>query len=102
MIPLSAQDPAVFALLVKVVLGALASFLAIIAWTRAGSAAWVFIVASVLAHYAGVLYAALRLFGLLAGPELLVAGYPIGSLISENLSIVLVVAALVSFLRSGR
>ncbi len=97
-----AGDPAVFALVVRIALGALASFFAIIVWTRAASLSWMLVVAGVLANYAGTLYDTLRLFGLLSGPEFLVAGYPLGSLLSENLSILCFIAAFVLYLRRDR
>lgn len=94
-------DGIVFSLLVRLVLGAIASALAILAWTRTRSLSWILIIAGILAGYAGTLYSALRVFGFLSGSEILIYGAPLGSLISDNLSILFFILAFVFFLRKS-
>ncbi len=96
------DEPAVFGLLVRLSLGAVASFLAILSWTRARSLAWIFVVFGVLAGYAGILYSALRLFGLFSGPEILIFGISLGVLISENVPVLFFILGFVFFLRNDR
>jgi hypothetical protein len=95
-----ASDGAAFELVVRLALGALASFLAIIVWSKTRDLAWICVIAGILASYAGTLYRALRLFGLFSGPEILVYGASLGSLVSDNLSVVFFILAFIVFLRS--
>ena len=95
-------DGAVAELLVRIALGAVASFLAIVCWTRTRSPAWIFVISGVLASYIGTLYRALRAFGLLTGPEVAFFGTSLGILISENLPLVCFIAAFIAFLRIER
>lgn len=96
------DEPAVFGLLVRLSLGAAASFLAILSWTRARSLAWMFVIFGVLAAYAGILYSALRVFGLFSGPEILIFGISLGVLISENVPVLFFILGFVFFLRNDR
>jgi hypothetical protein len=96
------SDQAVLELLIRLGLGALASFLAIASWTRTRDLYWVFVIAGILANYAGTLYRAIRSFGLLTGPEVLVRGVPLGTLISDNLSILCFIVACALYLRTYR
>lgn len=95
-------EPAVFGLLVRLTLGAIASFLAILSWTRARSVAWMFVIVGVLSGYAGILYSALRVFGLFSGPEILIFGISLGVLVSENVPVLLFIFAFIFFMRNDR
>lgn len=95
-------DGAVFELLVRLVIGSIASFLAIVAWTRTRSLAWMFVIAGVLAAYAGTLYRTLRAFGLFSGPEISFFGTSLAFLVSENLPSIFFIAALICFIRAER
>lgn len=94
--------PDITALLVQFVLGGIASFFAILSWTYTRNLYWLLAIAGILSIYAGILYRALLLFGLIAGPELLVLGAPLGTLISDNLSILFFIAACIAYIRSNR
>jgi hypothetical protein len=87
-------------LLVRLALGALASFFSIIVWSKTRDGAWICVVAGILASYAGTLYRALRVFGLFPGSELLVFGASLGNLVSDNLSFVFFIAAFILFLKN--
>lgn len=95
-------DGAVFELLVRLTLGAITSFLAILCWTRTRNLSWMFVIAGVLASYAGTLYRSLRFFGLFPGAEIRFFGTSLALLVSENLPIVLFAGAFIAFLRSER
>ena len=94
------EDSAVFELLIRLSLGAVASFFAIISWTRTRSLYWVFVIVGILAMYAGTLYRALLTFGFFAGSKFLILGLPLASVISDNLSIVCFIFACIFYIRS--
>ncbi len=94
------SDGAVAELLVRIVLGAVASFLAIVSWTRTRSLAWMLVIVGILASYVGTLYRALRAFGLFSGPEIAFFGTSLGILVSENLPLLCFIAALAAFLKT--
>jgi hypothetical protein len=96
------SNPEITALLIQFVLGGIASFFAILSWTYTRNLYWLLAIAGILSIYASILYRALRLFGLITGPELLVLGTPLGTLVSDNLSIVFFIAASIAYIRSNR
>jgi hypothetical protein len=87
-------------LLVRLALGAIASFFSIIVWSKTRDAAWICVVAGILASYAGTLYRTLRAFGLFPNSDILVFGASLGNLISDNLSFVFFIAAFIIFLKN--
>lgn len=92
------QNPELFELLVSLVFGAVASFLAIMVWTKTANLAWILVVAGVLASYAGLLYRTLRLFGFFSSSSIPVFASSLGSLLSTNIPQALFIAALIAFL----
>jgi len=86
----------------KLILGATATFLAILVWSRTREAAWVLVVAAVLASYAGIVYSALKLFGIVNEDPIVVSGLPLVELAIQNLPMLLFVGAFVVFLVSRR
>lgn len=96
------SNPEITALLIQFVLGGIASFFAILSWTYTRNLYWLFTIAGILSIYAGILYRALLLFGLIAGPQLLVLGTPLGTLISDNLSTLFFITASIAYIRSNR
>jgi hypothetical protein len=88
--------------LTRLVAGAVATFLAILVWSKTREAAWVLVVAGALAMYAGTVYAALELFGIVGDETLVVAGIPVGALIIQNLPTLLFIAAFAVFLLRRR
>lgn len=89
-------------LIVRLSLGALASTLAIVSWTRTRTLDWFFVIAGILASYAGSLYRALRAFGLFPGGDLLVGGASLALMLSDNLSILFFSLACFFYLRSQK
>lgn len=92
-------DGTVIELLVRLILGALASFVAIVSWTRTRSPSWIFVVVGVLALYAGTLYRALRSFGLFSLSDVFIGGASLGTLISDNLSLLFFIVGCVVHIR---
>lgn len=95
-------DGTAIELIVRLALGALACVLAIISWTRTRTLDWFFVIAAIIASYAGTLYRALKAFGLFPSGDLLVAGASLGILISDNLPILLLTFACFFYVRSRK
>jgi hypothetical protein len=89
-------------MLTKLVLGAVATFLAILVWSRTREAAWVLVVAGVLATYVGIVYNTLELFGIISPQAFTVSGLPLGTLVVQNLPVLFFVAAFAVFLLRRR
>jgi len=64
---------------------AVATFLAIVVWSKTRDAAWMLIVVGIVAGYADILYALLTEFGLAPERGPLVAGVPLLGLVFPNL-----------------
>jgi len=96
------QSPELFELLVSLVFGAIASFLAIMVWTRTASLAWILVVAGILASYAGLLYRTFRVFGFFSTSSIPVFASSLGSILSANIPQVLFIAALIAFLTTRK
>lgn len=90
--------PEFILVLTKLILGAVATFLAILVWSRTREASWVLVVGGVIAAYAGIVYAALRTFGILAEDALLVSGIPVAELIAQNLPTLLFIGGFAVYL----
>lgn len=101
LLPFLANGTAV-ELIVRLSIGAVACVFAIISWTRTRTLDWFFVIAAILAAYAGTLYRALRAFGLFPGGDLLVAGAPLALVVSDNLPLVLLIFACFFYIRARR
>jgi hypothetical protein len=89
-------------LLSRLVLGAVATFLAILVWSRTREAAWVLVGAGVIAAYAGNVYSSLKLFGIVVEDALVVSGIPVAELVAQNLPTLLFIAAFAVFVLRRR
>ncbi|MDR2080049.1 MAG: hypothetical protein LBP74_10045 [Treponema sp.] len=69
----------------RLFLGSLASFLAIMLWSKTRDVAWMLMVIGTIAAYAEIVYTILGLFGIATGTALLVGSVPIPGLILSNL-----------------
>lgn len=90
--------PEFIVVLSKLVLGAVATFLAILVWSRTRDAEWVLVVAGVMASYAGIVYSALKSFGIVAEDAVVVSGIPVAELVAQDLPALLFIAAFAAFL----
>jgi hypothetical protein len=88
--------------LTKLVLGAVATFLAILVWSRTREAAWILLGSGVIASYAAIVYSALKTFGIVAEEALIVSGIPVAELIAQNLPTLLFMAAFIVFIARRR
>ncbi|HVO39252.1 MAG TPA: hypothetical protein VMV03_09525 [Spirochaetia bacterium] len=80
-------------------LGAFATFCAILLWSRTRDMAWTFVIIGVIVSYADIVLATLRTYGLL-GPEPLLAGVPIIRILLANIPLLFLgLGFLVAFAR---
>ena len=80
-------------ILSRLILGAVASFLAIMIWSRTRDIAWMLLVIGVIVAYVETVYGILKLFGIIAGDLLVIGSMPLISIILPNLPIVFFIAA---------
>jgi len=52
-------------ILVRLILGALATFFGILLWSRTRDAAWIFVILGILVSYAEIIFSTLRQFGII-------------------------------------
>ena len=76
----------------RLILGALAAFLAIMLWSRTRDAAWMLMVIGAIAAYAEIVYSILRLLGVIGG--IVVGSIPLMSILLSCLPLVFFIAAL--------
>ncbi|MBQ0039098.1 MAG: hypothetical protein KBS64_01555 [Treponema sp.] len=67
--------------IIKLVLGGIAAFAAILLWSKTGEAAWMCIIAAIVIGYAGTVYSLLVEMGILSVDRLKVGSLPLTSLI---------------------
>ena len=92
-------------ILIKLLMGAVGTFCAILLWSRTRDVAWVLVVIGVLVSYAGIIFDTLDRFGLVTWDDFIVAGLPGFALIQAiltNLPILLYSTAFVVVLARGR
>jgi hypothetical protein len=77
----------------RLALGAVASFLAIVLWSKTRDVAWMLMVVATIAAYAETVYAILDRFGLTEGVRFSIGSVPLASLILPNLPTVLYICA---------
>ena len=83
----------VILLLSRFVLGAVATFLAILVWSRTRDPAWMLIVVGTVAHYGEIVFTALQLLGIVRLDVVTVGGVAVFPLILANLPTFLFILA---------
>jgi hypothetical protein len=86
----------------QLAVGAVATFFAILVWSRTRDIAWILIVLAVLVAYAGYVVRTLEQFGLIDASKYVIAGFPVFELVLSNLPGVLITAAFVVLLTRRR
>lgn len=64
-------------MIIKLVLGGIAAFLAILVWSKTRDGAWFFLVSGTIIAYCGIVYDMLKSFGIITRTFYLVLGIPI-------------------------
>lgn len=67
--------------IIKLVLGGMAAFLAILLWSKTRDAAWMSLVAGAVVSYAGIVYSMLEDMGITFVKDVLVLGMPLTKII---------------------
>jgi hypothetical protein len=80
-------------ILSRLILGALASFLAIMLWSKTRDIAWMLMVIGTIATYAGIVYSTLGILGITGGMVFPAGPVPIASLLLTNLPACFFIAA---------
>lgn len=83
---------------IKLVLGGIAAFLAILLWSKSRSASWMCLVASVLISYAGIIFEMMISLGIISA-SLIFFGVPLATLIFTVLPSVFLIAALILIIK---
>ena len=82
-------------ILSRLVLGALASFFAIMLWSKTRDVAWMLMVIGTIAAYVEIVYAILNLFGISGGNMLTIGSMPLMSILLPSLPTVFFIAAFI-------
>ncbi|MDR3020677.1 MAG: hypothetical protein LBU66_07225 [Treponema sp.] len=79
-------------------IGAVATLLAILLWSRTRNMAWMLIIIGVIVSYIEIVYNILELFGLSGGDFLMIGSVPVVSFVLPLLRMVFFIAALIVML----
>ena len=80
-------------ILCRLSLGALASFFAIMLWSKTRDAAWMLLVIGTIAAYVETVYSILNLFGISGGKFFTIGSVPLTSILLSCLPIIFFIAA---------
>jgi hypothetical protein len=80
-------------ILSRLILGALASFFAIMLWSKTRDPAWMLMVTGTIAGYAGIVYSTLGVLGITEGTAFPAGSVPVAALILVNLPACCFIAA---------
>jgi hypothetical protein len=77
----------------RLILGALASFFAIMLWSKTRDVAWMLVVIGTIAGYVEIVYSILEMFGITRGDIMLIGSVPVAAIILPALRISFFIAA---------
>jgi hypothetical protein len=77
----------------RLIFGALASFLAIMLWSKTRDAAWMLMVIGTIAAYVEIVYSVLELFGITGGDSLVIGSVPAAAIVLPLLRMSFFIAA---------
>ena len=77
----------------RLVLGGVASFFAIMLWSRTRDVAWMLVVIGTIAGYIEIVYSILELFGITQGDTMLIGSVPVAAIILPALRLGFFIAA---------
>ena len=86
----------------RLILGALASFLAIMLWSRTRDAAWMLVIIGTIVAYLQTIYAAMSLLGIVNESDFTIGIIPLSILLSSVPQIFIIAAFLVILTRKYR
>ncbi len=88
--------------IIKLVLGGLAAFFAIILWNRTRDPAWMSLVAGTIIEYVEIVYNMLLDFGVVFGTDISVLGIPLTKLIFTVIPPILFILAFILMIRRNK
>ena len=77
----------------RLILGALASFFAIMLWSKTRDVAWMLVVIGTIAGYVEIVYSILDLFGIIGRDFLLIGTIPVAAILLPSLRMTFFIAA---------
>ena len=94
------ESPELISLIIRLVIGAIATFFAILLWSSTRDSAWMFVVIGTIIHYGQIMYSTFRVFGILQ-EETMIYGLPVFSILLTNLpSVCFIIAFLIAMSRT--
>jgi hypothetical protein len=94
------ESPELISLIIRLVVGAIATFFAILLWSSTRDSAWMFAVIGTIIQYGQIMYSTFRVFGILQ-EETLIYGFPVFSILLANLpSVCFIIAFLIAMSRT--
>ena len=88
-------------ILVDVVLGGVATFLAIHLWSRTREPAWMFLIVAVIAWFGAAVFGALQQFGIVSNVSVIIAGVEVFPIVLRAVTWLLLIVALSNAIRSS-
>ncbi len=95
-------QPQLILYIIKLILGGLASFFAIILWSRTRDPAWMSLVTGTIIDYAGIVYNMLLDFGVAFTTNLTVLGIPITTLLFSIIPPALFILAFILMIQRNK
>ncbi len=89
------QNQQMILLLTELSFGAVATFLAILLWSRTRDTAWMFIVIGTIVGYGRTVYQTLQIFGIIREKWVVIGGIPLADILFANLPLVFFIIAFI-------
>ena len=88
-------------LIIRLSVGALATFFAILLWSQTRDSAWMLVVIGVIVHYGEIMYTTFRLFGILPEQTILF-GLPLVEILLQNVPAVFYILGFIVAISKSR
>ena len=89
------SDPGIAALIIRLIIGSVAAFLAILLWSRTRDAAWMLVIIGIIIEYGKILFTALQFFGFVSSSFFIVNGLEIGKIVLDNLPTIFICSGII-------
>lgn len=97
------DDSQMILYILKLVLGGLAAFLAIMLWSKTRDLAWMSLVAGAVTTYAGIVYDMMTVFGIVGVSGISLFGIPLATLLFAVIPpLFFIIAFIIMIFRQGR
>jgi hypothetical protein len=95
-------DQSTVALIIRIVVGSVAAFAAIMLWARTRDTAWMLVIIAVILEYVNILFTAFQRFGFISKSFLVLGRLELGRIILENFPSVFLAVGLIIVLFRNR